>query len=155
PLNGSDVISLGDSASLRLDDNGNLKGFIYDGATFRILTHATTLAGAGWHHVAYTFDDAANLHRLYLDGVVVASSTVNTSIQYTLGADSFLGTHGDGSPLHDFTGLLDDASVYARALGPADIAILATDLSLIATNSVPITVSPVNDAPVLSGANDL
>ena len=149
-INGAEVISLGDSTALRLDDNGNLKGYIYNGSTWKSVTYATTLAGTGWHHVAYTFDDAGNVQKLYLDGVHVASVAETNSISYTLGANSYIGTHADGSTVHDYTGKIDDVRVYSRALTPSQIADLASDLSLIDTDNVAVTIIAINDAPAIT-----
>ena len=152
---GAEVITLGDSAGIRLDDQGRLFGFMWNGSSWEFTTYDVTLAGTGWHHVAYSFNDAANTGMLYLDGVQVASSTSTNSIVYTattdanINADSFIGRHAS-STSYDFNGLIDDARVYSRALSAAEIATLASDLSLTDTDTVAITVNAVNDAPVLA-----
>ena len=141
---GADVISLGDNVVIRLDSSGVMKGYIWDGSVYKFANFNTTLAGTGWHHVAFTFDDAGNVAHTYLDGSVVASAAINTSIGYTLGANSFIGTHGNGATTVDFTGKLDDVRVYNRALTGPEITTLATDLSLMPTNSVAITINALN-----------
>ncbi len=147
-VNGSEVISLGDSAALRLDDAGKLKGIMYNGSSWKEVTYTTTFQGAGWHHVAYTFNDTANLQKLYVDGVMVTSKGEGGTISYTLGGNSYIGVHGDGGTTHNFTGLMDEVRVYTRALTDQEIATLATDLSLSTTNSTTIILAPVNDPPV-------
>ena len=72
---GGDVISLGDSALIRVDQaptgTTKLSGAIYKGSSPWTTTDLPiTLAGTGWHHVAYTFNDAGNTATLYLDGAV-------------------------------------------------------------------------------------
>ncbi len=149
-----DVISLGDSITLQVDDiYGGLRSFIYNGSTWLDVSFNTTLAGTGWHHVAVTFDDAANMARLYLDGVQVASASIFSSINYSLGSNTFIGKHGNGSPDYDFNGKIDDARVYNRALTAAEIATLASDLSMIDTDTVAITVTAVNDGPSFTSLN--
>ena len=145
---GGEVISLGDSVALRVDDLGNLKGFLYDGSAWKNVTYATTLAGTGWHHVAYTFDSTANVQTLYLDGVAVASIAETGSVAYTLGSGSTIGTHGNAGAGHDFDGRIDDARIYARALTAGEIGNLAADLGLRVTDSVAISI--VNTAPSLA-----
>ncbi len=146
-----EVISLGDSITLQVDDiYGGLRSFIYNGSTWQDVSFNTTLAGTGWHHVAVTFDDAANMARLYLDGVQVASTTIFSSINYSLGSNTFIGRHGDGNTDYDFNGLIDDARVYNRALTAAEISVLANDLGLADTDSVNLTVTAVNDAPTIT-----
>ncbi len=148
--NGADVISLGDSVILRYADwsGGSVRGAYYDGATWQELSFSNNLVGAGWHHVAYSVDDTSNLHTLYLDGVAVDSGAMTGSIDYTLGADTFIGAHGDGDPLWDVIGQVDDARIYDRALGAAEIAGIMNSVSGKDSDSVAITVNPVNDAPV-------
>ena len=150
---GSHVISLGDSVLLTVDEpsGGNgVAGVFYNGTTWVKLTTGQFIAGTGWHHVAYTFDDTNNTNTIYIDGVAVATATASASISYTQGANSFIGQHGNGNTAFDFAGKIDDARVYNRALTAAEIANLANDLSLTDTDSVAITVNAVNDAPVLA-----
>ena len=77
-----------------------LQAIFYDGTTWQEITTPTVISGTGWHHVAYTFDDAANLQKLYLDGVEVASGTATESIDYFDSGDptftnSTIGRHPD------------------------------------------------------------
>ncbi|WP_160167686.1 DUF4347 domain-containing protein [Methylomonas sp. MK1] len=144
---GAEVISLGDNVLLRLDAGGKIKGSYVDSGTFRFTETATTLAGTGWHHVAYTIDSAAHTQTVYIDGVAVASTAYTTSIAYSQGSNSFIGKHGNGGTTYDFNGKIDDARVYNRALTTAEIATLAKDLTLTDTDTVAITVAAVNDAP--------
>jgi len=69
---GADVISLGNNIQLQLDTGGHLQGAYFDGTRFQFTQFPVTLAGTGWHHVAFTFDDVNNQQVLYLDGVPVA-----------------------------------------------------------------------------------
>ncbi len=144
---GSEVISLGDSVALRLDISGKLVGFMYDGSSWTNTEYVVSLAGTGWHHVAYSFNDTGNTATLYLDGTAVATSNITGSISYTQGANSFIGTHGNGGTIYDFTGRIDDARIYNRALTATEIYTLANDLSMTDTDTVAITVAAVNDAP--------
>ena len=137
---GAEVISLGDSVALRLDQSGVLAGSIYNGTTWVTTNYTVTLAGTGWHHVAYTFNNTGNLATLYLDGASVATTSTTASITYTLGANSFIGKHGDGNTAMDFTGKIDDARIYSRVLTAAEIATLADDLSMTDTDSVSVSV---------------
>ncbi len=151
--NGAEVLSLGDNVTLRLDttySGWGLLGSFYNGSGWVVTNYAVTLAGTGWHHVAYSVNDAGDAATLYLDGVAVASSGTTSSISYALGANSFIGKHGNGDSTFDFTGKIDDARVYSRALTAAEIFTLANDLSMTDTDAVAITVTAVNDAPVVT-----
>ena len=152
----ADVISLGDSVTLRLDrDDGanpgaGVTGHFYDGTVWHRVASSQFIAGTGWHHVAYVVDDANDTHTIYIDGVALNSETTTTSVSYTRGTDTFIGAHGNGNVNYDFNGLIDDARIYTRALSADEIASIAAD-NTSDTGNVSITVNPVNDAPVLSG----
>ncbi|MEQ1635602.1 MAG: DUF4347 domain-containing protein [Methylococcales bacterium] len=145
---GADVISLGDNVLIRLDGSGGLIGGFYNGSTWIGTTYNTLLAGTGWHHVAFSFDDTGDKTALYLDGTLVGSITTTDSIHYTLGIDSFIGRHGNGGTTFDFNGKIDDARIYNRVLSAGEVAALANDSSLTPTNTTPITVLAVNILPV-------
>jgi hypothetical protein len=75
-----------------------------------------------WHHIAYTFDAGSATHVLYLDGAMVAAGSVTGPIVYDnhpmlVGADI-----ESGSPAYFVNGLLDEVSLYNRALTAAEIA---------------------------------
>ncbi|MBD9360635.1 DUF4347 domain-containing protein [Methylomonas fluvii] len=147
---GAEVISLGDNVILRLDTGGKIKGSYVDSGTYRFTEATTTLAGTGWHHVAYTIDSAAHTQTVYIDGVAVASTAYTTSIAYSLATNSFIGKHGNGDTTYDFNGKIDEARIYNRALTGVEVSALAGDLTLTDTDTVAITVTAVNDAPLIS-----
>jgi len=151
---GAEVISLGDDVVLRLDDTQGgrpaaLVGSIFDGTTWQQTSYDIALAGTGWHHVAFTFDGSSRLATLYLDGVAESSAILGSGIVWG-SADTRIGAHAQGLPTYDFTGRMDEARVYSRALTGAQIAALARDVALTDVDTVAIVVSPVNDAPVLT-----
>ena len=151
---GSDLISLGDNVSLRLDlASGNgVGGHFYDGSTWTTMNSGQYVEGTGWRHVAYVFDDANDVHTIYIDGVAIGSAATTGSISYSLGANTLIGMHGNGDADYAFDGQIDDARVYTRALSADEIAALAADSSS-TTGSVAITVDPVNDAPTLGSTS--
>ncbi len=62
---------------------------------------------------------------------------------------TYIGAHSNGDTNYDFNGLIDDARIYNRALSAAEIDTLAgTPVDV--TDTVAITVNPVNDAPTLT-----
>jgi len=80
-----------------------------------------------WHHVAGTYDGAAGIMRLYIDGVLkqecntgVPSSLLTSADAFTLGTP--LGPNPGGPNLQYFADQMDDVRVYGRALGAAEIA---------------------------------
>nr|WP_321455483.1 DUF4347 domain-containing protein [uncultured Cohaesibacter sp.] len=146
---GAHVISLGDSVVLAVDITGfgyGVSGLIYNGTSWDILASGQYIQSTGWHHVAYTYDDANDIHTLYLDGEIVATSAIANSISYSLAADTVIGTHGDGNVDYEYNGLIDDARIYTRALSPDEIAAVASSKDIV-SNSISITVDAVNNAP--------
>ncbi|WP_319496867.1 DUF4347 domain-containing protein [uncultured Cohaesibacter sp.] len=147
---GAQVISLGDSLALSVDTVGfgfGVSGLIYNGSGWNILGSGQYIEGTGWHHIAYSFDDANDTHTLYIDGVAVASATTTDSISYTLGADSYIGTHGNGATDYEFNGMIDDARVYSRVLSVDEIATLASSKDSV-SDAISITVNAVDNAPI-------
>jgi hypothetical protein len=72
-----------------------------------------------WYHVVYTFNDSANTHKLYINGVLVASGTnsnsiVNTSTPLRIGRHS---QYNFGS----FLGNIDDVRIYDLTLTDAEV----------------------------------
>ena len=77
-----------------------------------------------WHHVAFTFDDAGDSLRLYVDGTQIASGASGLSIGYDthpalIGAD-----YANEVIADSWRGLLDEVSFYDRALSASEIAVV-------------------------------
>jgi len=75
-----------------------------------------------WYHIAYTFDDAADVQTLYVNGAPFVSGANYNTITYDshpviLGAE-----HEQEVITYFFHGLIDEASLYSRALSAAEIA---------------------------------
>jgi hypothetical protein len=125
-----------DSYTLWLQ-HGNLMGAA--AGTDTPLSVAFIPVPARWYHLAYAFENAKR-HALYIDGDEVAAGTLSASISYD-DKSLFLGHEIDmvidpatgknvidpatGKPLKILfflQGRIDEASLYNRALEPADIA---------------------------------
>lgn len=120
--NGSEIISLGDHFTLRLDEAGAVKGIMYDGSTWQAVSVAGTYAGTGWHHFAAVFDDDNNTFKLYIDGALAATASNTASINYSgLGANTVIGRQGNANTAMDFTGVIDDVRVYNYAITAAEV----------------------------------
>jgi hypothetical protein len=121
---GSDVISLGDHIVLRLLP-ALVQVSMYNGTTWVTTSSNFTTVGSGWHHYAFTFDDAANQLKIYIDGQLATTVTENTSINYTgLGTATVIGRNGNTATTMDVDGRVDDVRVYNYALTPAEIAVI-------------------------------
>jgi hypothetical protein len=73
------------------------------------------------YHLAYTFQDDADTHALYVNGLPVATAANGDTIAYSarpvvLGMDL-----NSGTPTAFFSGRMDEVSIYSRALTAAEI----------------------------------
>lgn len=108
------------------DDAGNHLGFaVGSGDDAGNDDNATTLTDTGtWHHVAAVFDPTGPTQSIYLDGVqTLSSSPASVIVLDPLATTIRIGCRGDDTNFFD--GIIDDVRVYARALGPTEIAALA------------------------------
>ena len=112
-----------------------------------------------WHHVAVTIGPSGN--SLYVDGVLATagqltydtgSASTQSFFSSVSGLDSMaIGRNQDSSGGKWYaTGSLDDVRLYDRVLSTSEVANLTNDLTLVDTDTVAITVNPVNDAPTIS-----
>ena len=156
---GGEVISIADAISIRLDDPLFGVGAQYDHGSGVSIINAdpgSSLADDTWHHIALTFDDDGNTQRLYIDGMIAATTNYSESINYSgLHPWTTIGAHGPliNSSL-DFEGRIDDVRIYSRALSPNEVSLLATD-SDSTTDTISISVRPYNDAPTYHNGSGL
>lgn len=152
--NGSrqELISIDNRVHIALDDGGsNTKGSIQTAPGVWVdLNSNQKLGGTGWRHVMYVFDDAADLHKLYIDGAEAASAVVVDSIDWAGATTTYIGQHPSNPTWLD--GFVDDARIYTRALSANEVATLAADTGE-ASGAIALTVNAVNDAPTVGGSS--
>ncbi len=106
---------------LAMEGNKLNFGFI-DGGLYAQYTSSTlTLQAGTWHHVAASFDDAANEVVLYVDGTsqtFISNNTPAGNTERLIIGSSYYGGEA-------FDGILDDVRLYNRALDSGEIAALA------------------------------
>jgi hypothetical protein len=106
-----------------LSSSGTLVATVYPtgGQPHDLSVQFTPVAGT-WHHIAFTYDSGTGMHTLYLDGMAVANGTVTGPIAY----DShplIIGAEIESEVLSYFVGgLIDEVSLYDRALSASEIA---------------------------------
>lgn len=147
-----EVISIGDYVAIRVDESGGrgVQAFFYDGSSWHVIDSGTYIAGTGWHHVAYVFDDTANTQTLYIDGIAVMTGSRTESISYSgEGSNTFIGQNGNASNRY-FDGKIDDARIFDRALTVTEIQNLAFEPVSIDTDNISITINAANDEPTIS-----
>ena len=108
-----------------LDDDGPLPGV----GKRTALSSSNSLNDGNWHHAAAVRDNAANLLRLYIDGVedVTVDITGMDSLDSTRSA--VLGAvlrEDTGLPVEEYTGDIDDPRYYSRALSADEIQTIFT-----------------------------
>ncbi len=125
---GSDVVSIGDHAAMRLDEAGNGLScvYYYGSSSWNTTRSGSLLSGTGWHHVACVIDPANSREEVYIDGVSVTSDSWNNAISYAdLSPYTVIGGHANSGTTYDFDGKIDDVRVYNRALSTAEVRQLA------------------------------
>ena len=87
----------------------------------QVAINSQTIAQRGvWYHVAATYN--GNQSKLYVNGVLEASATPGFALDYDT-TPIFIGTSGTWAPyLSMFGGIIDEASIYNRALAANEIA---------------------------------
>jgi hypothetical protein len=103
-----------------------------------------------FQHVAVTYDKASGLARLFVNGIIVQETNLGTFLTQT-SYDLYLGCRPASSL---YTGLMDEVSLYNRALGTNEIqALYAAGVSGKCTTPTPpfITTQPANQTVVMGG----
>lgn len=111
--------------------DGTLNGAVGSpGGLGTILTVSFTPAVNTWYHIAYTFDDASDTQKLFINGIQVVTGTTTHSVV----ADAsplLIGAESNGVvPANFFSGKIDEVALLNRALAPN-----ANELSLAVTNT--------------------
>ncbi len=117
----SDIASMGDNYMLRIDKFNNSPKFVlYNLAdTLQIICQdsSMSMADSSWHHVAGTFD-GRNVC-LYVDGALRKTAAYSGAIQYNIGPDFMMGTHGNNESGFNFIGSLDEIEFSSVARSAA------------------------------------
>lgn len=93
------------------------------GSGFGATPDATVADPTAWHHIAATWDGVSLT--LWIDGVLSASATPTTSLEYPAFAHDLLLGHNDFVASVD--GAMDELRFYAQAYGAAEIQALAEE----------------------------
>jgi hypothetical protein len=114
-----------------------------------------------FQHVALTYDKASGVARLYLNGAIVVETAFGTFTPKTTGNLNIGNRPTDpaGSQF-TFTGLIDEPSVYNRALGSNEIAAIyhagsngKCDLTNSSTGTAPVITHQPTNQTVAAGGN--
>jgi len=95
-----------------------------------ICSPAGTVTDSAFQHIALTYDKASGVAAIYCNGVIVTkenlgSFTPQTTFLFMLGTRAYNG--GWGVIDNGYSGLLDEAAIYNRALSASEIQAICTD----------------------------
>jgi len=104
------------------DRPGNLMANIVEGVGgwHPVLTGPGVLNTTNLQHVALTYDKASGMGKLYLNGAVVASENVGSFTPQT-SYPMYVGQRPSDSSVALYGGLMDELSLYAKALSQTEI----------------------------------
>jgi hypothetical protein len=88
------------------------------GASYSIQSAAGVLDTNHWQHIAFTYDTGSGVAAIYLNGNVAASNNIG-SVQLQTSCGVNIGWSASTSNF--FGGMMDELSIYDRALSPAEI----------------------------------
>jgi hypothetical protein len=118
---------------LNLNEGGQTSvGGIYanivgtDRIEHRIDSGEARLQPNAFHHVALTFDKASGATQLYLDGIPTGQPKTFLGVTPETSFNLYLGRRpGGGEPVTQFSGAMDEVSIYDRALKQQEIEAIA------------------------------
>ncbi len=91
----------------------------YDGTGGGIgISSSSTINDDNWHHIVFTRD--FGVLKLYIDGVLEASTNDTTTASTSNNSPLYLGRRGGGQPNY-VTGRLDEFAIFGQALTPAKV----------------------------------
>ncbi|MBN1759926.1 MAG: DUF2341 domain-containing protein [Chitinispirillaceae bacterium] len=122
---GSEILSLGDAAMIRMDfvmnDHGT-DGLVHqsENTVFYNIFSGRFLVGTGWHLITLTVNMEPNILTLFIDGEEVNTRTdLDATINYTgVGRNTYIGKQGNGKTDFNFIGRIDEVRAYSKALSP-------------------------------------
>jgi Concanavalin A-like lectin/glucanases superfamily/Laminin B (Domain IV)/Immunoglobulin I-set domain/Immunoglobulin domain len=146
------ALTVGNRVGLQVTADGQLGGF-FDSGFYSAVSAPGTVATGQFSHVAFVFDDAADQARIYVNGNLAGTGSETRRPQGN-SEDLVLGKSStfDG---YNFDGLIDEFSLYNRALSDQEIraAFLARAEGKCGSYAVPILLQPPAGQAVAAGEN--
>lgn len=111
-------------------NGNNLQNYLNGDAALTVATTTNPITtGTNWYHVVMTYDGVADLHKLYLNGGLVATATGATVPSSMNAGNNFMGigaklndtNNSPGTPPGYFTGKIDDLSMWNETLSQSQI----------------------------------
>jgi hypothetical protein len=118
---GADVVSVGDCFAIRLQNaSPGVRTFYYNGSTWMFLSAGTSAMNTGWHHYAAVLDQLGTI-KLYIDGYEAATAAAGAISYLGQGANTRIGSHGNGNSTYDLDGTVDEVQIYNRIMPPDEV----------------------------------
>jgi hypothetical protein len=114
---GGYALEIGDGNGICSGANGKIEFWIYNGTTYYCAVSSATYNDNQWHQATGSFDGSSV--KIYVDGVLITTTNITTSISYSAGG-IFIGRDSGGSIY--WNGSLDDARIYNYALSAQEVA---------------------------------
>ncbi|MEX0641247.1 MAG: lamin tail domain-containing protein, partial [Pirellulales bacterium] len=115
----------GEQFALDLVAGGQMRFYVWNGGSPNTPTVLQTTAtpNGTWQHIAATFDQAAGVMRLYVNGQQVGTTAPPATLLSTPHEVSLGARKNQNSSAYDlnFSGRIDEAAVYDRALSPEEV----------------------------------
>lgn len=109
---------------MRLSDNYLMATMDFGDTSFQ-LTGGPALNDNKWHHLVIVRNSGTKFY-WYVDGKNVAETTRTEATNFDVSSDVFIGKHPTSADQF-FSGLIDDARVYNRALSSMEIERMYTE----------------------------
>jgi hypothetical protein len=100
--------------------DGELMGIYYNGGWKVTGTGITTWSNSTWYHVVYTVDTVNHVQKIYVNGVLINTTTETAVVSYSTARQCGFGREILNSIRH-WLGGLDDMRIYDYVLVQADI----------------------------------
>jgi hypothetical protein len=135
---------------------GNLWFNVFDtsGSDHSMSAPGGTLTAGVWQHLVVTYDKASGMGRIYRNGQLVTSQSLGSFTPQTT-YDFYIGRRVSGGGNTSFRGMMDEVSVYNRALSASEVAAIYAADSLgkcIPANPPVITQQPLGTNALVGGS---
>jgi hypothetical protein len=91
-----------------------------DNGSTNTLSGTSAINDGNWHHVVATREGSTNLTKIYTDGALQGTATVDYTGALTFTQEINIG-YMDVAPFYYFIGTLDEMALYDRVLSPDDV----------------------------------
>jgi hypothetical protein len=116
---------------------------LYAGTSSGSIGAPFTPTAGRWYHMAFTYDSTTHVHRLYVDGSIIATATYEANITYDA-APLLIGTDKDnGQAVLQLDGAVDEVGIYGRPLSTVEIQTIynASNAGVCACSPIPANIA--------------